>query len=250
MKNGLLSVLILAALGCSNRAHQKGAATGLASTADQTSSDVQILQAWTDKTLTLDHTKCVGPDPQDQQRTVKDCSAHASQLTRAPWADRDSPAVNNWQLPVTKYQGQVYSPNNVGNMVEIRVVAKRSAVDAPTFAGIGFFYRNTLASETRLISKNDLHIVSQQDVTLKATNEPGVVYRFVLSMPGTQGNSGTGWSMESVSFKPFAKFDTPDGNSFQNWDPRSENYTVYRAANGGGRVQVNSIDRQDELLKR
>ena len=90
MKNALLSFLILAALSCANRAVQKDAMTSLASTADQTSTDVQILQAWTDKTLTLDHTKCVGPDPQDQQQTVKDCTAHATQLTRASWADRDS----------------------------------------------------------------------------------------------------------------------------------------------------------------
>ena len=74
-----------------------------------------------------------------------------------------------------------------------------------------------------------------------------VVLRFVLSMPGQQGDSGTGWSMNSVDFKPFAQYEA-DGQVFQVWDKIASNYRIYRMTNGGGRAQIVSFDRQNELL--
>ncbi len=250
MKPIIPKILIIFALGCAHHRRNTVTSTSLATTVNQQSTDVQILEAWTAGNIELRQSECAGEDPEFDHPTKKDCSVQASRLTRAPWADRDSPAVNNWLLPVERWhQAGVSSYFYSGNLVEIRAVVKRGAFDSAEFKGIGFYYRNMVAAETNFIAKRDLHIVSEHDVTLKDGDAVAVVLRFVLWMPGAQGNSGTGWSMDSVSFKPFAKFESLDGNTYQDWDPIATDYRLYRASNGGGTPQNTRVDRQAELLK-
>ncbi len=222
----------------------------LADIVSQTSDDARILQAWrgTDPfTLNLAH--CTGKDPAIGKSGTKDCSEAAQKLARLPGADRDSPALNSWNLPVDNNGGNVSSRFYVGSLVEIRVVVKSAVLSSKTFSGIGFYYENMLADQTTFVPKDKLHIVSTNDVTLASTGEMAKVLRFTLYMPGEQGNSATGWSMDSVEFKPFAQFDA-DGKTYQNWDPSAKNYRIYRENSGAGVPQVTTLNFESSLLKK
>jgi hypothetical protein len=213
----------------------------------QSSTDVQALQAWRADAYQLDPQRCVGPAPAPGQRVDQDCAAQGAELARAPWADRASPSVNDWRLPVENHNGYVYSRYASGHLVELRVLVKRAALDAPSFTGVGFYASNALGSGLRFVPKAALHVVSPKDVTL-ASGEPAAVLRFVLAMPGESGDSSTGWAMASVAFKPYVEFQ--DGaTTYRNWEPVSDDFRVYREPNGGGRHQSTSFDRQAELLR-
>ena len=213
----------------------------------QASTDVQILQAWTDKSIELIHSDCVGMDPIPGESVLKDCTQQAQRLTKAPWADRESPAVNDWMLPMRNYNGQVYSPNYSGHIVEIRALVRRAALDTPTFTGIGFYFHNMIQGNTVFIPKDQLHIVSDREVVLRNGGDHAVVMRFVGWMPGYQGHSGTGWCMDRVFFKPFARF-TTDRENFENWDVAPNDYVIFRCESAGGTRQVMKFNREQELL--
>jgi hypothetical protein len=121
-------------------------------------------------------------------------------------------------------------------------------LSSSSFEGIGFYRSNVLEGGVTFVAKQDLHVVSDPNTKLKLknSNEEAVVLRFVMYMPGTAGNSGTGWCMDSVVFKPFAQF-TNGPDTFQNWEAANDT-RIYRCANGAGRPQVTSIDRSGDLL--
>ncbi len=214
----------------------------------QSGDDVQILQAWrSDGRIELDHLACTGDDPVEGNTTYKDCRQQGQALTRAEWADRDSPAISPWLLPVTRRNGLLYSQYYYGHLVEVRALVKRSALDSSSFAGIGFYTSHMLFADLHFVDKDALHIVSSEDVTL-VTGEKAAVLRFVAWMPGLQGMSGTSWNLGSVAFKPFAEFREAE-EIFQVWDQVPENYRIYRSNNGAGRPQPIRFDRQGELLQ-
>ena len=224
-----------------------GASVARADVVTQQSIDVQTLQAWRSDAYQLDGSRCVGTLPAAGVRVDFDCSSQGAELTHAAWAGRSSPSITGWKLPVENFNGNVSSRYSAGHLVEIRVLVKRAVLDAPSFTGVGFYATTLIADGLYFVPKAALHVVSPKDVTL-LTGESAAVLRFVLTMPGESGDSSTGWSMGRATFKPYVEF--ADGaTTYRNWEPVSDNFSVYRETNGGGRAQSTTFDRQAELLR-
>jgi hypothetical protein len=221
-----------------------GSNTASAELVTRHNTDVQLLQAWVIRQpmVELDYRKCAGNLPaQPHNRTVLDCTDSAP---------NGRPAAAPWNITV-QYDGlgdRYYSPDHAGHTVEIRVVVRRSILESSTFEGIGFYSANLTFQGEYFTRRQDLQVVSTEDVYLASNGEPAVVLRFVLWFPGIQGNSGTGWSRGSVEFKPYAQFS--DGRAtYMNWEDVAQNHRIYRTENGGGVRQPTSINREREILR-
>ena len=227
-----------------------------AETIARASNDAQLLQAYVAPvTLSLDNygsnrTACTGADPTDGQTVNKDCSEAAAPYIKVSWSDRMSPSLSDWKIPYYNSRGYVGSHDLGGQLVELRVLVKKSVLSSPIFTGIGFYRSNMIESGKVLIPKDKLHVVSDANakLVLKDSGDEAVVLRFVMYFPGYAGNSGTGWCMDSVTFKPFASFKNGE-STFENWDSVPNNHQIYRCSNAGGTEQINSIDRATTLLK-
>ncbi|MBX9767844.1 MAG: hypothetical protein K2X47_11280 [Bdellovibrionales bacterium] len=211
----------------------------------QSNNDVQLLQAWLVKpTITLDYSECNGSIPEPGRTAPFDCT----QIKPSKF-----PAANPWMIDVyaDARTPRIYSPTNVGNTVEIRVVVRESILKskaATKFEGIGFYSSNLTYEGMHFIPTEKLVPASTQRVTLP-TGEKAYVLGFTLWFPGVQGNSATGWNMGSVSFKPYAQF-SDQTTTYINWENTPTNYRIYRADFGSGSTkQITSIDRQKEVLK-
>src|SRR5262245_19411619 len=101
------------------------------------SNDVQLLQAWVVQwpMLNLDFHRCRGPRPsRPGERATLDCTDQAPD---------GRPAAAPWNVTV-QYQREnnLYSTDATGNMIEIRVVVRRSILESPAFQGIGFYSKS------------------------------------------------------------------------------------------------------------
>jgi hypothetical protein len=240
-----------------------GAGTpGSASKADQASAgdlvakankDAQTLQAWSDSQRAIEFSSeelrlCDGPDPtSDGEISVKDCARLGLAKARMDNRSVVSPSAGLWRVPVYRRSGDLLSDSGAGTLVEIRLVVSRAVLAAETLTGIGFYTENLSGSGVVLTPKDQLHIVSTQDVTLKRNGESAVVLRFVLWMPQDAGESGTGWGMDNVRFKPFAEF-RANGTTYDNWEDVATNWKIYRLPSAGGSQQTASFDREGDLL--
>lgn len=244
---GRAALILLTLLAASACGKSQSASAPLAYVS-QDNNDVQLLQMWTDKSVHFVTESCDGRNPNEGETVIKDCSRQAAAYAKVPWSSVDSPAVNLWEIPTYKYQGQILSRFGSGSLVEIRILIKKSVLDAPSFSGVGFYCVNNIKSEVRTIAKEKLHIVNSEPVRLKGSGEEGAVLRFVAYMPGIAGNSSTGWAMDALALKPFAEF-KDDTNTYQNWENVPQNHRVYRYRMGAGNHQITSIDRQADLLQ-
>ena len=232
-----------------------GVSVAQAENVTQSSDDVQMLQASTDRFFTLDNygtqtEGCVGANPTEGQNVTKDCFNAALPFIQVSWSTQISPSIASWSLPFYNYQGRIGSRYASGNLVELRALVKKSVLNASSFEGIGFYRRNLLEDGITFVPKEQLHVVSDPNakLRLKSSGDEAVVLRFVMYFPGEQGNSATGWCMQSVEFKPFAQFKSGD-TTFQNWEKLARNHRVFRCNNAAGLNQTSSFDRSNELVQ-
>ena len=216
----------------------------------QENKDVQVLQAWSDLRQTYNfyspnsYDNCERADwfkPEFPQSYAMDCSK-AVGIT-APLA---APIL----IPFWQPEGRApESRYGSGTTVEIRVVVSRAVLESGAFRGVGF-YANTAAGPVQhLIPKEKLQIASREDVYLASNGERAVVLRFVLGFGTPNGISGTSWGYMSIEFKPFAEFEA-NGTTYRNYESVPQNFRIYRARYAGGLTQVDSINREYEILKR
>jgi hypothetical protein len=198
---------------------------------DQSSGDVATLQAWLGPTITGSaESPSLGGDRFDQSACVgDDCTAAAAALLALP-GHAPSPFVNPLH----------FTPQRSGRceIVELRTVTRLAALDAESFAGIGFWIDGI---ET-FIPAAQLDEVGR---TTLRDGSPAVVHRFLAAGMcfGLGGNTGS-ILMRRYDWKPYARFDDA-GAQYRNWDQVSVNAHLGRGSDGSF---VSSFDRQGELL--
>ncbi len=209
---------------------QPGVCTPPATVVDKSGADVAVLQAWLGDAIT----------PEDQPPSLgglrfdpalcsgTDCTAAAEALLGAPFV-----------LPFV-YLGPTSGRCEV---IELRTVTRRPALDAPSFAGIGFFF----AGATGFVPRERLSLAGA--VTL-ADGTPAAVHRFLA--PGMcfgQGGNSSSIISRRFTFKPYARFDaTSAATQYRVWDDVREDYLLGRTRDDHYGF-VSRFDRSAELLR-
>jgi hypothetical protein len=198
---------------------------------DQSSGDVASLQAWLGPTITGSaESPSLGGDRFDEGACVGgDCTAAAAALLALP-GHAPSPFVKPLH----------FTPQRSGRceIVELRTVTRLSAVEAESFAGLGFWIDGI---ET-FVPAAQLDEVGR---TTLRDGSPAVVHRFLAAGMcfGLGGNTGS-ILQRRYDWKPYARFDVP-GAQYRNWDVTPMNSHLGRASDGNF---DSSFDREGELL--
>ncbi len=197
---------------------------------DKTGADVAVLQAWLGDAITqADQPPSLGGlrfDPAGCTGT--DCTAAAEALLGAPFV-----------LPF------VYPGPTSGRCeaIELRTVTRRPALEAPSFAGIGFFF----GGSTGFVPRARLSAAGA--VTL-ADGTPATVHRFLA--PGMcfgQGGNSSSILSRRFTFKPYARFDAASAaTEYRVWDDVREDYLLGRTRDTSYGF-VSRFDRSAELLR-
>lgn len=234
----LFTLIAFAVSGCAATASEEASSSSSSAdelVANQPGQDVTVLQAWIGQTvgrryangyqlgdLALDLSRCSG----------EDCGGAAQSVLA-------SELVGGFRYSAD-YSGQCET-------IEIRTVIRDSALDAPTFKGIGLYVSSL--GEPVLVDKSRLAGRADSGRVTLADGSPGHVHRFVVKGMcfGLGGNGGSLYR-RSYDLKPFAQFDVPETDtSYRVWDSVDQNYFLGRKADGSW---VPSFDRQNELLQR
>jgi hypothetical protein len=238
-----LAALALLSTACATEVEAETAPqiTSAATTSDQRSGDVTVLQAWIGQTIsqgyaggykpgdfTLDINRCHGGD----------CSGAVSSLV-------DSYLIGSFE----------YEANRSGlcELVELRTVIRKSAFDAPSFTGIGFFLAGR--ADPVFVSKANLEREAGAGTVTLKDGQPGLVHRLVYQGTcfGLGGNGGSLYR-RNYTFRPYAAYAGADGVTYRNWDEVPTDYLLGRATDRMGFVDsrgawVQSFDRQADVLR-
>jgi hypothetical protein len=204
---------------------------------DHRGTDVTVTQAWLATPVTgseqgpslggirFDPALCDG----------NDCTVPVEEALRQPGAAQTSPLIA--PLLYTRFV------SGACEMIELRVVVRQGALDASTFAGLGFYYSFTPAQIVS-VPKSRLHAIAS--VTLK-DGTPAVEHRLLAPGMcfGQGGNSGSIYRRR-YELRPFARFATAT-TEHRVWDDVSQDYLLARARDGVG--FVSGFDRRADVLR-
>jgi hypothetical protein len=204
---------------------------------DSVGRDVTLLQAWLGTRITgsdqppalsgqrFEVAGCIGDD----------CTAVAEQVLRLPNTEQVSPMIAPFHY---------INSSGLCEMLELRTVTRQSALDAASFAGLGFFYSSGEPS-IGFVPRERLHAVGE--VTLR-DGAKAVVHRFLAPGMcfGRGGNTGSILARRH-ELKPYARFSVPEtAEAYRVWDDAQSDYLLGRTRDGAG--FVSGFDRQEELL--
>ena len=208
---------------------------------DGRNTDVQVLQAWKSKpivesalafafsdALSLDLANCAL-----LTQTSLDCSNAILTLLSAPLT---RPAVYSVRR---EGDGSLHSENGQCLLIEIRTVIKKTAFEAASFSGIGFFSAASPAfgqtNSITMIPKSQLHLVGE--ARLKEDGQKAWIHRFIAVdfCSGQGGNTGTLLKQE-FQFLPFVQYETnsPEtGHSiYRRWEDVPLNHRLNQDLSG------------------
>jgi hypothetical protein len=271
MKLRIPALLVVSVLiGCSSPAVETTtvdtSTSDLSGTSEESGLDAQVLQVWTPGRLfpTRAPGGWLGVRPNDVTLDAATACATTGTSTWSHWQDTtvDCAAAFAAAAPfdVTKAAGPVLTPvrftvskdltgtqvltdPDFCSIVELRVVLRDAARNAPSFAGVGFW---TSRGET-FTPKGELQEVGH---TRLASGEDATVLRFsgISTCISSAHNSTSGNIYQTFSFKPYAAFDADD-RRYRVWERISGNHAIGRSWPGATpAVDASGFDRQGELL--
>ena len=129
-------------------------------------------------------------------------------------------------------------------VTEIRTVTAQTALDAPSFTGIGFFHNEH--SELRTITREQLDERDYGAVTLRDGHTPARVHGFAALSACWRGTASSTYNHRE-SFKPFAEFVSADGTKHRRWEAHDD-HALGQVWGYGQEGRTLNFDRARELL--